>query len=124
MAAGVMLCVPGVCIVRDAARMPFAIANFPTRCAGKLFTAGSSAAVGVDLNVEEHLMAGREGIIIRALGDGQQYVVQLTQGLLTQLIVMAGLLAGAAHYVNMRGLLRRLHRWQCALCLVCSASAL
>ena len=36
--------------------------------------------MGVNLNIEEHLMAGREGIIVRALGDGQQFVVQLTQG--------------------------------------------
>ncbi len=48
--------------------------------AGKLFSAGTSAAVGVNLKVEEHLMAGREGIILRALGDGQQFVVQLMQG--------------------------------------------
>ena len=34
----------------------------------------------MNLNVEEHLMAGREGIIIRVLGDGQQYTAQLTQG--------------------------------------------
>ncbi len=36
------------------------------------------------LNVEDHLMAGREGIIIRVLGDGQQYTVQLTQGKLSR----------------------------------------
>lgn len=47
---------------------------------GKLFKAGTSAAVGVKLDVEDHLMAGREGVIIRVLGDGQQYSVQLTQG--------------------------------------------
>ena len=69
---------------------------YPPCCAGKLFTAGTSAAVGVDLNVEEHLMAGREGIIIRALGDGQQYVVQLTQGLPLWLITIAGHLPSAA----------------------------
>ena len=100
MAVAVMLCVPGVCVVWDAAGMPFAIANLLTRCAGKLFTAGSSAAVGVDLNVEEHLMAGREGIILRALGDGQQYVVQLTQGLSMWLITMAGHLPSAAQHAD------------------------
>ena len=36
--------------------------------------------MGVKLNAEDHLMAGREGIIIRVLGDGQQYIVQLAQG--------------------------------------------
>ena len=48
--------------------------------AGKLFSGGTSAAVGVTLDVEEDLMASSEGIIVRALGDGQQYNVQLTQG--------------------------------------------
>jgi len=51
--------------------------------AGKLYSAGTSAAVGVSLDVEEDLMASSEGIIIRALGDGQQYTVQLIQGAAT-----------------------------------------
>ena len=56
--------------------------------------------MGVDLNVEEHLMAGREGIILRALGDGQQYVVQLTQGLSMWLIMIAGHLLSAAQHAD------------------------
>ena len=56
--------------------------------------------MGVDLNVEEHLMAGREGIILRALGDGQQYVVQLTQGLSMWLVAMAGYLPSTAHHAG------------------------
>ena len=57
--------------------------------------------MGVDLSVEEHLMAGREGIILRALGDGQQYVVQLTQGLSPWLSFVAGRLPSKAQHADM-----------------------
>ena len=76
--------------------------------------------MGVDLNVEEHLMAGREGIIVRALGDGQQYVVQLTQGLPLRLIAMTGHLPSAAQHADMA--MRSMHGWQCGLCLLCFAT--
>lgn len=42
-------------------------------------TKGGTAQVGTPLAVGASL-AGCEGIYLRALGDGQQYIVQLTQG--------------------------------------------
>lgn len=48
-------------------------------CAGTVNTKGGTAQVGTPLAVGASL-GDCEGIYLRALGDGQQYVVQLMQG--------------------------------------------
>ena len=54
-------------------------------------------------------MAGREGIIVRALGDGQQFVVQLTQGRVSR--SMAILLLTMSSGKELRGYMQVTGAW-------------
>jgi hypothetical protein len=71
-------------------------------CAGTVNTKGGTAQVGTPLAVGASL-GDCEGIYLRALGDGQQYIVQLMQGAPLQTSSLPELALGIIHFMPLPG---------------------